>query len=118
MTGNIEKIAEFLKISVTDELIKNIADNCHIDKMRQATTEIKQDIFKDFLVNGKPVMYRKGITAFFLQIIADIYLNLIFFRIGTYILITERCSIFCCCVLHDIHVYISSFNLSISLYYC
>ena len=94
MTGNIEKLADFLKISVTDELIKNIADNCHIDKMRQATTEIKQDIFKDFLVNGKPVMYRKGITAFFLQIIPDIYLNLIFFRIGTYILITERCSIF------------------------
>ena len=52
------KIAEFLQVDVSKELVANIADKCHIEKMRYASRSV--DTAKNFQVNGVPLMYRKG----------------------------------------------------------
>ena len=55
----MQKVAEFLKVDIGNELVEQIADRCHIDKMRNATKE--NDHHKRFIVDGRPLMYRKGI---------------------------------------------------------
>lgn len=58
--SGVRKVAEFLKVEVTNDLIETIADKCQIENMRKATIEVKKDILSKFLVDGKPLMYRKG----------------------------------------------------------
>ena len=49
-------------MDLDEELVERIADRCHIDNMRTATKE--NDKNKHFLVDGKPLMYRKGMTDY------------------------------------------------------
>ena len=62
--SGVRKVAEFLKVEVTNGLIETIADKCQIENMRKATIEVKKDILSEFLVDGKPLMYRKGVCLF------------------------------------------------------
>ena len=59
MKANVTKIAEFLKADVGIDLIDNIVKNCHIEKMRKGKHQGNHPL-KDLLVDGKPLMYRKG----------------------------------------------------------
>ena len=54
----MKKVCKFLKADINDDLIDQIVDKCHIDKMRHAVKD--NDTVKTFLVDGKPLMYRKG----------------------------------------------------------
>ena len=54
----MKKVSEFLKVEINDDLIDRIVDKCHIDKMRYMDKDV--DNAKRFLVDGKPLMYRKG----------------------------------------------------------
>ena len=54
----MKKVSEFLKVEINDGLIDRIVDKCHIDKMRYMDKDV--DNAKRFLVDGKPLMYRKG----------------------------------------------------------
>lgn len=55
---SVSKVAEFLNVDISEELVKQIADRCHIDNMRNATKA--NDKNKHTTVDGKPLMYRKG----------------------------------------------------------
>ena len=54
----MKKVCKFLKADINDDLIDQIVDKCHIDKMRHAVKD--NDTANTFLVDGKPLMYRKG----------------------------------------------------------
>ena len=54
----MKKVSEFLKADIEDDLINQIVDKCHIDKLRTAVKD--NDFAKVFLVDGKPLMFRKG----------------------------------------------------------
>ena len=54
----MKKISDFLKVDINDDLIDRIVDKCHIENMRHAVKE--HDFVKGFLVDGRPLMYRKG----------------------------------------------------------
>ena len=58
--SGIRAIAKFLAIDVSDEFIDTVTDRCHIEKMRKAAVEVKDDILNNFLIDGNPFMYRKG----------------------------------------------------------
>ena len=58
LQANVKKIAEFLQVDVSKDLVANIVDKCHIEKMRNASRSV--DTAKNFKVNGVPLMYRKG----------------------------------------------------------
>ena len=47
-------------MDISEELVKQIADRCHIDNMRNATKA--NDKNKHTTVDGKPLMYRKGMN--------------------------------------------------------
>ena len=65
----IKKLADFLDISYTEELLDNIADKCSFDKLKtaekqppgfmKAMPELLKKSGKDQNVKG-PVIYRKG----------------------------------------------------------
>ena len=58
LKASVKKIADFLQVNVSKELVANIVDKCHIEKMRNASRNV--DTTKNFQVNGVPLMYRKG----------------------------------------------------------
>ena len=61
--SGIRDIGKFLSVDVTDDFIDMVTDRCHIDKMRRATVDVKDDVLNNFLIDGKPLMYRKGIPS-------------------------------------------------------
>ena len=42
LQANVKKIAEFLQVDVSKDLVANIVDKCHIEKMRNASRKLTQ----------------------------------------------------------------------------
>ncbi|XP_067680681.1 sulfotransferase 1B1-like [Haliotis asinina] len=59
---NIRTVADFLGVSVTDELCERIAEACSFKKLKTANTEVKQHTTKpsDIWKEGHQGTYRKG----------------------------------------------------------
>ncbi|XP_046542784.1 sulfotransferase 1B1-like [Haliotis rubra] len=60
--NNIKTVADFIGLSVSDELCQQIAEACSFKKMRQADAELKEQVFNvsDFWKKGQQVVFRKG----------------------------------------------------------
>ncbi|XP_062599950.1 sulfotransferase 1B1-like [Saccostrea cucullata] len=59
------KLAKFLEVSITEELIAEIVDKCSFHKLKQIDSTFKDQSHIDSMIHGsggvnKPVMYRKG----------------------------------------------------------
>ncbi|XP_046542789.1 sulfotransferase 1C2-like [Haliotis rubra] len=59
---NIKMVANFIGVSVSDELCEQIAEACSIKKMRTADAQVKEQIFKlsENWKGGQKGIYRKG----------------------------------------------------------
>ena len=58
LKSGVKKITNFLKIDIKDDLVDKIVAKCHIGELRKA--EKGNDQSKRFLIDGKPLMFRKG----------------------------------------------------------
>ncbi|KAL3841825.1 hypothetical protein ACJMK2_019924 [Sinanodonta woodiana] len=56
----IIKVANFLGIHYTPELIDDVQDKCDFENLKKANEDIKDDITKKLSKDGKQFMYRKG----------------------------------------------------------
>lgn len=60
----VRKIAKFLELDVSEELIRGIAERCQIEKHREGYLKEKENHFlKDMKIDGNPVMFRKGVVG-------------------------------------------------------
>ena len=60
LASQIKKIATFLSRTYSDELYREIADACQIDRMRTKKVESVPDDIKVITAAGYDIFYRKG----------------------------------------------------------
>lgn len=71
LSGQVRKIAEFLKVPFTEKLLQEVTEQCTFKNMKKEKTENISEYSKTLSKDGSEIYYRKGKLLLFIIILTQ-----------------------------------------------